>query len=123
MKRGTPDPLPDDDMLVPAEREYLRSHFGTFFGSPQHLSGGIWLRKWAGGPNRGKPKISPVLAGLIARGLAEVRELETPTAKAFLTERGMEAMRRAMLADRRYFSPESFGHLWEELGLPVRDIG
>lgn len=105
----------------PAERSFLRHELAAAFGARPRLSAGIRLNRWTTGPRRGEPKIPPVLAGLIERGLMDVPP-EDLGERAYFTETGIAAL-RALYEDGRYLDPDRFGHLREELGLPEPPLG
>ena len=72
---------------------------------------------WTTGARRGQPKISPVLAGLIDRGLMDM-PAEDLGRRAYFTQMGLLAL-KALYEDGRYLDPDRFGHLREELGIPA----
>src|SRR5271157_6070807 len=51
------------------EREYIRRELDIFFSTLPSVAEGFQLKTWRGGPDAGKPKISPVAKGLLDRGL------------------------------------------------------
>jgi hypothetical protein len=109
----TPRAIP----FTPAERSFLRHELAAAFGHFPKLSEGLKLTLWTTGPHRGQPKIAPVLAGLIERGIMDMRP-EDLGRRAIFTETGMAAL-RALYEDGRYLDPDRFGHLREELGIPA----
>jgi 2-hydroxychromene-2-carboxylate isomerase len=68
-----------------------------------------------GGPDAGKPKLSPIAKGLIARGLMRL-DVSGPLPRLFFTEAGLTAL-RAMMMDRRLADPKKFAHVRQELGI------
>lgn len=109
-------PPPRAIPFTPAERSFIRQELGAAFGAFPSLAAGIRLVTWTSGPRRGEPKISPVLAGLIERGLMDM-PAEDLGRRVYFTETGLLALRR-LYEDGRYLDPDRFGHLREELGIP-----
>lgn len=107
--------------FTPAERSFLRHELAAASGVRPTLSQGIKINRWTTGPRRGEPKIPPVLAGLIERGLMDL-PAEELGARAFFTETGVAAL-RALYEDGRYLDPDRFGHLRAELGMPEPSPG
>ncbi|HTI01045.1 MAG TPA: hypothetical protein VL752_08875 [Acidisoma sp.] len=107
--------------FTPAERSFLRQELAAAFGVRPSLSQGIKVNRWTTGPRRGEPKIPPVLAGLLERGLMDL-PAEELGARAFFTETGLAAL-RALYEDGRFLDPDRFGHLRAELGVPEPPYG
>jgi len=107
--------------FTPAERSFLRQELGAAFGARPRLADGIRLNLWTTGPRRGEPKIPPVLAGLIERGLMDLPAEELGR-RAYFTQTGIAAL-RALYEDGRYLDPDRYGHLRPELGLPEPPFG
>ena len=64
-----PDPAP----FTAAERALIRSEFQARGGQTYPLDEGIWLHRWAGGPQKGQPKLSrTAIRTLLERGLVEI---------------------------------------------------
>lgn len=101
----------------PAERSFIRQELAAAFGVFPSLAQGIRLSVWTTGARRGQPKISPVLAGLIDRGLMDM-PAEDLGRRAYFTQTGLLAL-KALYEDGRYLDPDRFGHLREELGIPA----
>jgi hypothetical protein len=55
--------------FTPSERAYIRTELDIFFSTLPTVAEGFQLKTWRGGPDRGKPKLSPVAKGLLDRGL------------------------------------------------------
>jgi hypothetical protein len=55
-------------VFTPNERAYIRNELDIFFSTLPTVAEGFQLKTWRGGPDRGKPKISPVAKGLLDRG-------------------------------------------------------
>jgi hypothetical protein len=61
-----------DRMIVgftTGERDYIRRELDILFSTLPSVAEGFHLKTWRGGPDAGKPKLSPTAKGLIARGL------------------------------------------------------
>src|SRR5271157_2237213 len=102
------------------EREYIRRELDSFFSTLPSVAEGFQLKTWRGGPEAGKPKLSPTAAGLLDRGLMRL-DTGQRLPRLFFTEAGLTAL-RAMMADRRLADPAKFGHIRQELGIdPVPD--
>jgi len=101
-------------VFTPAERNLIRSEFIDRWGQFQSLREGIWLRRWAAGPNEGKPKIKSVVQSMIDRGLVEIVDPERGVPTARFTPAGIEAL-RTMAANPKQLPPENFGHLIQQL--------
>ena len=97
-----------------AERNLIRSEFMDRWGEAQSLREGIWLRRWAAGPNAGKPKIKSVVQSMLDRGLVEIVDPSAACPRPASQPAGIEAL-RAMAANRKQLPPEEYGHLIEEL--------
>jgi len=102
------------------EREYIRRELDGFFSTLPSVAEGFQLKTWRGGPEAGKPKLSPTAAGLLDRGLMRL-DTGQRLPRLFFTEAGLTAL-RAMMADRRLADPAKFAHIRQELGIdPVPD--
>jgi hypothetical protein len=51
------------------ERDYIRRELDMFFSTLPTVAAGFHLKTWRGGPEAGKPKLSPIAEGLVERGL------------------------------------------------------
>ena len=109
-------PAPRAIAFTPAERTFIRQELAAGFGAFPSLAAGIRLATWTSGPRRGEPKVSPVLAGLIERGLLDMLP-EDLGRRVYFTQTGLLAL-RTLYEDGRYLDPDRFGHLREELGIP-----
>ena len=106
--------------FTPREREYIRRELDSFFSTLPSVAEGFQLKTWRGGPEAGKPKLSPAAAGLLDRGLMRL-DTGQRLPRLFFTEAGLTAL-RAMMADRRLADPAKFAHIRQELGIdPVPD--
>jgi len=102
------------------EREYIRRELDSFFSTLPSVAAGFQLKTWRGGPEAGKPKLSPIAAGLPDRGLMRL-DTGQRLPRLFFTEAGLTAL-RAMMADRRLADPGKFAHIRQELGIdPLPD--
>jgi hypothetical protein len=54
--------------LTPGERAHIRSELTMFFSTLPTVEGGFQLKTWRCGPERGKPKLSPVAKALLEQG-------------------------------------------------------
>jgi hypothetical protein len=99
----------------PSERSFLRQELAAAFGHFPKLSQGIRLQIWTTGHRKGEPKVPPVLAGLVARGIMDM-PAEDLGRRAYFTQTGLAAL-KLLYEDGRYLDPDRFGHLREELGL------
>ena len=101
--------------LSASERAYIRTELGMFFSTLPTVADGFQLKTWRGGPERGKPKISPVAKGLLERGLMRL-DTSGRLPRLVFTESGIAAL-RAMMSDRRLADPKKFAHVRQELGI------
>jgi hypothetical protein len=102
-------------VFTPNERAYIRNELDIFFSTLPTVAEGFMLKTWRGGPDRGKPKISPVAKGLLERGLMRLDTGERLPRLVF-TETGLAAL-RAMMSDRRFADPKKFARVRQELGI------
>ena len=102
-------------VFTPNERAYIRNELDIFFSTLPTVAEGFMLKTWRGGPDRGKPKISPVAKGLLERELMRLDTGERLPRLVF-TETGLAAL-RAMMSDRRFADPKKFAHVRQELGI------
>ena len=102
------------EVFTPTERALIRSEFMDRYGEAQSLREGIWLRRWVGGPNAGKPKIKSMVQSMLDRGLVEIVDPGRGIPKARFTAAGIEAL-RAMATNGKHLPPEEYGHLIQEL--------
>jgi hypothetical protein len=98
------------------ERDYIRRELDIFFSTLPSVAEGFQLKTWRGGPDAGKPKLSPAAKGLIARGLMRLDASGQVFPRLVFTEAGLVAL-RAMMMDRRLADPEKFAHVRQELGI------
>jgi hypothetical protein len=101
--------------FTPNERAYIRNELDIFFSTLPTVAEGFQLKTWRGGPDRGKPKFSPVAKGLLERGLMRLDTSERLPRLVF-TETGLAAL-RAMMSDGRLADPKKFAHVRQELGI------
>jgi len=97
------------------EREYIRRELDGFFSTLPSVAEGFQLKTWRGGPEAGKPKLSPTVTSLLDRGLMRL-DTGQRLPRLFFTEAGLTAL-RAMMADRRLADPAKFAHIRQELGI------
>lgn len=101
--------------FTPGERAYIRSELDMFFSTLPRVADGFMLKTWRGGPEAGKPKLSPVAKGLLDCGLMRL-DASQRLPRLFFTEPGLAELRR-MIADRRLANPKTFAHVRQELGI------
>jgi hypothetical protein len=107
--------------FTPGEREYIRRELDMFFSTLPTVAEGFQLKIWRGGPDAGKPKLSPIAKGLVERGLMRLDTSER-LPRLFFTEAGL-AMLRTMMTDRRLADPKKFAHVRQELGIdPIPEM-
>jgi hypothetical protein len=107
--------------FTPGEREYIRRELDMFFSTLPTVAEGFQLKIWRGGPDAGKPKLSPVAKGLVERGLMRL-DTNGRLPRLFFTEAGLASL-RTMMTDRRLADPKKFAHVRQELGIdPMPEI-
>jgi hypothetical protein len=98
-----------------AERRPIRSEFRARSGQTDPLDDGLWLHRWAGGPQQGQPKLDrTAIRTLLERGLIEVVDPPGRLPFARFTRAGLDALRR-MARDRRSLPPDPYAHRLAEL--------
>jgi hypothetical protein len=97
------------------ERDYIRRELDIFFSTLPSVAEGFQLKNWRGGPEVGKPKLSPVAKGLVERGLMRL-DTGQRLPRLFFTGVGLAAL-RTMMTDRRLADPKRFAHVRRELGI------
>jgi hypothetical protein len=97
------------------ERDYIRRELDMVFSTLPSVAEGFQLKTWRGGPEAGKPKLSPTAKGLLARGLMRL-DTGGRFPRLFFTAAGLTAL-RAMMADPRIADPKKFAHVRQELGI------
>ena len=106
--------------FTPGERAYIRNELDMFFSTLPSVAEGFHLKTWRGGPDAGKPKLSPVAKGLVARGLMRL-DTGQRIPRLLFTETGLAEL-RTMMRDRRLADPQKFAHVRQELGIdPMPD--
>jgi hypothetical protein len=88
-----------------------------FFSTYPTVAEGFMLKTWRGGPDAGKPKLSPIAKGLVDRGLMRLDTASRPP-RLFFTTAGLAEL-RVMMTDRRFADPKKFGHIRQELGIDL----
>lgn len=86
------------------ERDYIRRELDMVFSTLPRVAEGFQLKTWRGGPDAGKPKLSPIAKGLIARGLMRL-DASGRFPRLFFTDAGLAAL-RVMMMDRRLADPK-----------------
>ena len=100
--------------FTPRERAYIRGKLHSFFSTLPTVAGGFQLKIWYRGSAAGKPRLPPVVRGLLERGLMRL-DTSQRWPRVFFTESGFAELRR-MMAVRRFADPEKFAHVRQELG-------
>ncbi|RJF84556.1 hypothetical protein D3877_08535 [Azospirillum cavernae] len=110
--------------LTTKERALIRHEFMARFSAPPRLADGILVKRWATGPEKGKPKPGATIQGMIDRGLMELPDNGGHWLRARFTSAGLAAL-RLMAEDRRALSPAEYRHILDELGIqaPTDKIG
>jgi hypothetical protein len=101
--------------FTPGERDYIRRELDMFFSTFPTVADGFQLKTWRGGPEAGKPKLSPAAKGLLERGLMRL-DTGQRLPRLFFTEAGLAELCR-MMTDRRLADPQKFAHVRQELGI------
>ena len=97
------------------ERDYIRRELDMVFSTLPSVAEGFHLKNWRGGPEAGKPKLSPTAKGLLARGLMRL-DTGGHFPRLLFTEAGLTALRE-MMTDPRIADPKKFAHVRQELGI------
>lgn len=102
-----------DLSLSPAEREIIRREFMSRYNEAPSVHEGFHVKRWSTGPNKGKPKMTTAVQGMLDRGLITIAD-EGFWPRAKFTERGLRAL-KVMAADRRALDPTRYAQLIDEL--------
>ena len=108
--------MPDHDpdiLLNTAEREIIRREFMSRFNDAPSVHEGFHVKRWSTGPNKGKPKLTAGISGMLERGLITITD-EGYWPRAKFSEKGLRAL-KLMAADRRAFDPSRYSQLIDEL--------
>ena len=111
--------MTDDLHLKPPERELIRREFMSGFGTAPSVTQGFTVKRWATGPQKGRPKLSVAVQGLLDRGLATLVD-QGHWPRLLFTTKGIRAL-KLMAAEPRAFSPDHHRELIDELAL-LRDV-
>jgi hypothetical protein len=76
--------------FTPGERAYVRNQLDMFFSTLPTVAEGFLLKTWRGGPEAGKPKLSPVAKGLLERALMRL-DVAQGWPRLFFTEAGLSS--------------------------------
>ena len=101
------------------ERELIRLEFMERMGGHRRLDEGILIGRWATGPNKGRPKFPAAVQTLLDRGLAFFTDDGKLWPVVQFTDAGYRAL-RALAADKRALTPDSFQHVIDELAASDR---
>src|SRR5208282_3116384 len=85
--------------FTPGERAYIRNELDRFFSTFPTVAEGFYLRTWRGGPEAGKPKLSPIAKGLLERGLMRLDTGRRPP-RLFFTEAGLADPKNSPMSAR-----------------------
>ena len=96
-----------------AERDLIRREFMSRFDDGPSVYDGLLVKRWATGPNKGKPKLTAATRGMLERGLITIAD-EGFWPRAKFTEKGLRAI-KIIAADRRVLDPERYRKLLDEL--------
>ena len=107
--------MTDDLHLTPPQRELIRREFMSRFGAAPSVTQGFTVKRWATGPQKGRPKLSTAVQGLLDRGLVTLAD-EGHWPKVLFTAKGIQAL-KLMAAEPRAFNPEHHRELIDELAL------
>ncbi len=105
--------MTEDLLLTAAERELIRREFMTRFGEAPSVKQGFHLKRWATGPKKGQPKLSPIVQGLLDRGLITIND-EGHWPRAMFSIKGLHALKH-LATDRRSLDPDRYRQLIDEL--------
>ena len=103
----------DDGGLTYAERAVIRQYFISRDVNSPSIHNGFPLRRWASGPNKGRPKLPHAVQAMHSRGVIWFDESETPLVARF-TRNGLLALKRSA-ADPRAFEHKFYWNLHDEL--------
>ncbi|MEI7610379.1 MAG: hypothetical protein WCJ64_23620 [Rhodospirillaceae bacterium] len=112
--------MSDDDTLSPAERTVIRQHFLSREVGTSSIHTGFPLRRWAGGPNEGQPRLTNAIQSMFDRGLILIVDSETSSVAKF-TNRGIRALKRSA-TDPRAFEHRFYWKLHAELAEVPEDL-
>ena len=107
--------MTDNLHLTPPQRELIRREFMSGFGAAPGVTQGFTVKRWATGPQKGRPKLSTAVQGLLDRGLVTLAD-EGHWPKVLFTAKGIRAL-KLMAAEPRAFNPEHHRELIDELAL------
>lgn len=103
----------DDLDMNRAEREVIRRVFMSRFGEAPSVIEGFHVKRWATGPNKGQPKLTAAVQGMLDRGLITIID-EGYWPRAVFAEKGYRALKR-LTADRRALDPYRHRFLIDEM--------
>ena len=101
------------------ERELIRREFMERFGGHRTLAEGLLIRRWATGPNKGRPKFPAAVQTMLDRDLLSFADDGKLWPVVHFTDAGWRAL-RGLAADKRALAPEAFAHLIDELAASDR---
>jgi hypothetical protein len=109
------DPTATALTFTKKDRDLIRLEFMDRFGSATSIHDGFWIRRWATGPNKGQPKISPVVQSRLDRGLVRMVEDRERLPRVLFTEAGLRALVKMTDDIRAFRPPERYSNLLAEI--------
>jgi hypothetical protein len=104
-------------VFTAAERNYICGELDLVFSTLPTVAEGFQLETWRGGPDAGKPKLSPIARALVR--LDATRHEPTPAPAALHRNRACRAVCHD--GDRQLADPKKFAHVRRELGIDLAD--
>ena len=115
----SPIDMTTDAEFTIKERELIRLEFMERMGGHRSLAEGILIRRWATGPNKGRPKFPAAVQTMLDRGFVSFTDDGKRWPAVHFTDAGWRALRR-LAADKRALAPAAFAHLIEDLAASDR---
>ncbi|MEI7610839.1 MAG: hypothetical protein WCJ64_25930 [Rhodospirillaceae bacterium] len=112
--------MTEDEALTYAERTVIRQHFLSREVGTSSIHTGFPLRRWAGGPNEGQPRLTNAIQSMLDRGLIVIVDSDTSLVAKF-TNKGIRALKRSA-ADPRAFEHRFYWKLHAELAEVAEDL-
>lgn len=107
--------MTDDLHLTPSERELIRREFMARFSPAPSVTQGFVVKRWATGPQKGCPKLSAAVQGMLERGLITLVD-EGHWPRVQFTAKGFQAL-KLMAKEPRAFNHDHHRELIDELAL------
>jgi hypothetical protein len=102
-----------DLILSPAEKDVIRWAFMSRFIDAASVYKGFLVRRWATGPNKGKPKLRVAAQRMLGRGLLNIED-DGHWPRVTFTDRGLLAL-KLMVKNWRALDPDRYSLLIQEL--------